>query len=154
MNVLAARRHLRRFPACLGMVLLWLAGSAIANDRPFEQYGNTKVYYSVFNSSFIRPEVASAYGLTRGRDRGLVSVSVVVDDLPVGRTAQVSGTATNLLSQQQRLEFLEIREGDAVYYLAPFRFDREDPLAFRVEVKTADQPARTLNFNRKLYHDQ
>jgi len=147
-------RNLHRRPVWLGLALLWLTGAALANDRPFEQYGDTKVYYSVFNSSFIRPEVAAAYGITRGRDRGLVNISVVMDDLPAGRTAQVSGTATNLLSQQQSLDFMEIREGDSVYYLAPFRFDREDPLNFRIQVKTADQPTRTLNFSRKLHHDQ
>ena len=154
MNTAIAPRKLRRYPAWLGLTLLWLTGATLANDRPFEQYGNTKIYYSVFNSSFIRPEVATAYGITRGRDRGLINISVVVDDVPAGRTAQVSGSATNLLAQQQTLEFVEIREGDSVYYLAPFRFDKEDPLTFRIQVKTADQPARTLSFSRKLYHDQ
>lgn len=152
MNAIFPRSLCR--PVWLGFALLWLAGAALANDKPFEQYGNTKIYYSVFNSSFIRPEVAAAYGITRGRDRGLINISVVEDDLPAGRTAQVSGTATNLLAQQQTLEFVEIREGESVYYLAPFRFDKEDPLTFRVQVKTADQPVRTLSFSRKLYHDQ
>lgn len=154
MNTATLRANLRRCPVWLGLALLWWSGAVLANDRPYEQYGDTKIYYSVFNSSFIRPEVAAAHGITRGRDRGLINISVVVDDLPSGRTSQVSGTATNLLAQQQVLEFMEIRDGDSVYYLAPFRFDKEDPLTFRIQVQTADQPARSLSFSRKLYHDQ
>ncbi len=144
----------RRSHVWLSLALLCLSAVTLANDKPFEQYGNTKIYYSVFNSSFLRAEVAAAYGITRGRDRGLVNISVVENDLPAGKTAQVTGTATNLLAQQQVLDFMEVREGDSVYYLAPFRFGKEDPLTFRIQVKIADQPMRTLSFTRKLYHDQ
>lgn len=135
--------------------LLLCAFGASANDKPYKQFGATKVYFSAFNSSFIKPEIASLYNIVRGKNKGLVNISVIVDDLPSGVAAQVSGTVSNLLAQQQVLDFVEIREGDSVYYLAPFTFDNEDPLTFSVQVKTAaDESARGISFKRTFYHDK
>ncbi len=140
--------------AWLAATLLALAGTAIASDEPFAQFGDTKIFYSVFNSSFIKPEVAAIYDIARGPNRGLVNISVVVNDEPAGRAAHVTGSATNLLGQQQTLDFHEVREGDSVYYLAPFRFDNEDPLNFRIQVRPAGEPERNLTFTRMLYRDR
>ena len=79
---------------------------------------------------------------------------MIVDDLPAGRTAQVSGVVSNIFAQQQSLDFFEVREGDSVYYLAPFDFENEDSMTFNIQVKTADKPAHTLKFQRKFYRDQ
>lgn len=137
----------------LAALLLW-AVAASASDKPYKQFGDTKVYFSAFNSSFIKPEIASLYNIARGRDKGLVNISVIVDDLPAGRTAQVSGVVSNIFAQQQSLDFFEVREGDSVYYLAPFDFENEDSMTFNIQVKTADKPAHTLKFQRKFYRDQ
>jgi len=134
--------------------LLLVAVAASASDKPYKQYGNTKVYFSAFNSSFIKPEIASLYNIARGRDKGLVNISVIVDDLPAGRTAEVSGTVSNIFAQQQSLDFFEVREGDSVYYLAPFDFENEDSMTFNIQVKAADKPPHNLSFQRKFYRDQ
>lgn len=135
--------------------LLLCAIGASADGKPYKQFGATKIYFSAFNSSFIKPDIASQYNIVRGVDKGLVNISVIVDDLPSGRTAQVSGTVSNMLAQQQTLDFYEVREGDSVYYLAPFSFDNEDPLTFTVQVKTAaDKPAHGVTFQRTFYHDK
>lgn len=137
------------------VTLLLCSFGANADDKPYKQFGATKVYFSAFNSSFIRPEIASQYNIVRGVDKGLVNISVIVDDLPSGKTAQVSGSVSNMLAQQQTLDFYEVREGDSVYYLAPFTFDNEDPLTFTVQVKTAaDKPAHGVTFQRTFYHDK
>lgn len=139
----------------LALSLIFLAASTTANDKPYQQYGDTRVYFSAFNSSFITPEVATAYNITRGKDRGLVNISVIEGQRPQGKTANVSGTVSNILGQQQTLEFFEVREGDAVYYLAPFRFEDEDFMTFTIETQLEPrQPARSFKFQRTFYHDQ
>lgn len=134
---------------------LCLAASAVAEDRPFREFGNYRVYYSAFNSSFVTPEVAAAYQIERGRDRGLINIAVVPAKAIGGRAALVSGHVSNIFAQRQKLEFLEIREGEAVYYLAPFRFENEDSLTFDVTVKPApDLPSHTLSFQQTFYRDR
>ncbi len=120
-----------------------------------ETFGEYTVYYNVFNSTNIPPAIAETYKLVRGTDRALVNISLVKAEngkTSLGLPALVSGNTRNLMQQKQTLKFIEIREGDATYYLAPFVFNNEDVLHFDIQVK-ADADARPLaiTFNRTLY---
>lgn len=141
--------------SCLGLLLtLLLPLGARADDRPFREFGEYRVHYSAFNSSFIDAKIAAAYDIVRGGDRGLINIAVVPTGTLGGRAAQVSGHVANIFAQRQELKFFEVREGDVVYYLAPFRFEHEDALTFNVTVKPApDLPAYTLSFQRTFYRD-
>jgi Domain of unknown function (DUF4426) len=140
--------------------LLWipllalLAFGAQAENKPYKEFGNIKVFYSSFNSSFILPDVASAYNITRGKDKGLVNISVIVNDKIGGTTALVKGAVFNIFAQQQKLKFFEVREGDIVYYLAPFEFENEDSMTFKIQVQPdPNKPAHSISFQNKFYHD-
>ncbi|HEX4881580.1 MAG TPA: DUF4426 domain-containing protein [Porticoccaceae bacterium] len=140
----------------LGLLLtLLLPLAARADDRPFREFGEYRVHYSAFNSSFIDAKIAAAYDIVRGGDRGLVNIAVVPTGSVGGRPAQVSGHVANIFGQRQTLEFFEVREGDVAYYLAPFRFEHEDVLTFNVTVKPAqDLPSYDLSFRRTFYRDR
>lgn len=140
---------------------LWLAVLAMvaitvhADDKPYREFGDIKVFYSAFNSSFIQPEIASNYNIVRGKDKGLINIAVLRGDKPGGTTALVKGSVSNIFAQQQILEFFEVREGDTVYYLAPFRIDNEDYLTFKIEViPDPNQPPLSLTFQKTLYQDE
>jgi len=136
-------------------LLALMAFSAQADNKPYKEFGNTKVYYTSFNSSFILPEIASAYNITRGKDKGLVNISVIVDDKVGGKTALVKGTVFNIFGQQQKLNFVEVREGNAVYYLAPFEYENEDSMTFKIQVQpNPNKPAHSLSFQNKFYFDE
>lgn len=62
----------------------------------------------------------------------------------------MSGNATNLIQQSRPLKFKEIREGDAVYYLAPLRYENEETLTFNVDVTLPNGKKETISFRRKL----
>ncbi|MEZ5530537.1 MAG: DUF4426 domain-containing protein [Porticoccaceae bacterium] len=139
---------------------VWLAALALlalsvqADDKPYKEFGDIKVFYSAFNSSFVQPEIADAHKIVRGKDRGLVNIAVLRDGKSGGTTALVKGTVTNIIAQQQTLAFFEVREGDTVYYLAPFRIDNEDYLTFKIEVTPdPNQPPLSLTFQKTLYQD-
>ena len=130
------------------------AFSAFADDKPFKEFGDNRVYYSAFNSSFIDPDIAGLHNISRGKDKGLVNIAVVPEGGKSGETALVSGTANDLLQRQQILDFVEIREGDAVYYLAPFSFENEDPLTINISVRPAGaSTTHEFSFQRTFYHD-
>ena len=86
--------------------------------------GDHIVYYNVFNSSLIPADVASAYQLTRAKNRVYLNVAVVKKSGGYGfAPKELSGYHRNLIQQKYALKFTEIKEATATYYLAPIRFN-------------------------------
>jgi uncharacterized protein DUF4426 len=131
---------------------------SLAASEPYKNFKDYKVLYSAFNSSFISPEIASTYSITRGKNRGLVNIAVLPNNAKAntgGKPALVSGYVSNIIAQQQKLEFFEVNEGTATYYLAPFRFENEDFMTFKIRVQPdPDKPADEISFQRTFYHDK
>lgn len=121
----------------------------------YKQHGEHKIFYSAFGTAFIEPEIAVANNIVRGKGKGLVNIAMV-KQLGVGVPGTVMGTVSNILQQTQTLEFVAVREQNTVYYLAPFEFDNEDFLTFKIDVKPqSDTPSYGYNFKfqKKMYHD-
>lgn len=120
-----------------------------------EKFGDYTVHYNVFHSTDIPAKVAEAYKLVRGRDRALVNISLTKTEngsTSLGLPAVVSGASKNLMQQKQALKFIEINEGDATYYLAPFVFNNEELLHFDIQVSAGENTKpMTFTFNRTLY---
>lgn len=148
----------RILAAAAALALLFWSVSAAAQEakviKSHEDFGDYRVIYSVFNSEFIKPEIAERYRLVRAEDRVFVNVSVVKrEGGTYGLGAEISGRATNLIQQSRPLDFREIREGDAVYYLAPLRFDDEETLTFSVDLVLPNGDREQVTFRRKLEKD-
>lgn len=121
-----------------------------------QKFGDYTVHFNVFNSTDIPASVAEQFKLIRGRDRALVNISLVKTEngiTSLGLPAQLSGVTRNLMQQKQDLTFIEIKEGDATYYLAPFVFNNEELLYFDIQVKATDTASMKVQFNRTLYKD-
>ena len=138
------------------LILLVVNSSAYSDGysdhTDFDKYS---VYYSIFNSTFVPPEVAEAVGLKRSAYESLINVSLSpAGDYGALPAESVTGFVTNLMQQQKRLEFVEIVEKDATYYIAPIRISGEELLHFELSVipfKGAD-PLKS-KFSRKVYSD-
>jgi len=141
---------------CLGVALAAQAQIDQTKEiATYQTFGPYTLHYNVFNSTDLTPQVAQAYQLVRGKDRALVNISLTKTENGVtslGLPALVSGKTRNLMQQQQTLKFIEIKEGDATYYLAPFVFNDQELLYFDVEV-AADKNTRPIKitFDRTLY---
>lgn len=138
------------------LVVAWLAGVAgqVRAERA-QVFDHYEVHYNALNSSFLPPEVAMAYDIRRSDYRALLNVAVLDADRGLRPApGRVEGTLTNLLGQKQALEFREIREGNAIYYLADFPFTNEENLTFNLEV-TPDSAGETysFSFSQKFYAD-
>ena len=128
-------------------VLILVAGVLSAEQK--QAFGDYEVHYSVFNPSFLRAEVAERYDVVRGRDKAVVNVSILDGERSVA--LPVTGTVKNLLGQLQPLDFREVKEGEAVYYLAMLTYQDRDTLRFEI---TADLPgygAAVVKFQQTLY---
>ena len=107
------------------------------------------MHYSVFNPSFLRAEVAQRYDVVRGRDKALVNVSVLDGERSV--IVPVTGTVKNLLGQSQALNFREVREGDAIYYLATLTYQDRDTLRFEISADLPGYGMAVVRFQQTLY---
>jgi hypothetical protein len=143
-----------RIPTTLRILVLALTLlPGLASAQQSEVFGPFELYYSVVNTTFLDPEIAATYHITRGEKRAILNLSVR-ENLPAGsaaRTMLLQGRTWDLI-QNQALEFREIREGEAVYYIAEFPFINEEWRFFEVEFRPdgADQ-TYTFKFKHQLY---
>ena len=135
-------------------ILIALAGAAMASDEVFKR-GPFEVRVTPFPSTFLTPDIASTYGLVRSETQALLNLSVydtrlqsAVKTVP----ARISGSHQNLLGQAFDLTFQTIDEGDAIYYLAPFRISDDEIMRFTIEVTPdGSNQAIDLKFNQTFY---
>lgn len=124
----------------LWTILLCISLVPAAYAQRSSTFGDHEVHYVAYNSSFLNPEVAELYGITRAKNRAMINISVQQGDvIGEGVAAEIEGAATNILHQVKGLEFREIREGKAVYYVADVRFNDGDVLTFKVDAKVAGE---------------
>lgn len=175
---MTATTRSNRLSPCVGvgLCLLALLQVASAAAQQSERFGPYELHYSVVNTTFIQPEVAATYGITRGKKRAILNLAVRkhVDDSaaeplsdgvqggphpaeprpaeprPAG-PMELQGKTWDLM-QNQPLTFQEVREGPAVYYIAEFKFINEEWRFFEVEFRPegADR-SYTFKFKHQVF---
>jgi len=134
------------------LTLLWLPAS-FASAQQSEMFGPFELHYSVVNTTFLEPQVAATYGITRGKKRAILNLAVRENtaDGSVPRAMQLQGRTWDLI-QNQFLEFKEVREGPAIYYIADFKFINEEWRFFEVTFRPegADR-SYTFKLKHQLY---
>ena len=101
-------------------------------------HGDNEIHYTTFPSTIIPPDVASLHNITRAPSRIVVNVSALKQGEPAAIT--LSGTVTNLLEQVLDLEFIEVNEQDAIYYLAHHVSLEHDLLRFNITAVVDGEP--------------
>lgn len=141
--------------ALLGMLLL--AGRCLAEDNFVKSFDNYEVHYSVFNTSFLTPQVAQAYNIVRSGSKALMNIAVLkkqADGSMKNVSAIVTGEQYDLV-RHDPLAFQEVREEQAIYYLSSFEFQNRTTLYFTIMIQPdPNQPAYKLEFNKMLYRDE
>jgi len=129
--------------------------SAPALGQQSEKFGDLELHYSVVNTTFLSAEIAELYGITRGKQRAILNLALRkprAGTIGTGQAMQLRGEVRDLMQTQQALEFKEIREGDAIYYIADFRFINEEwrffDLNFRPE---GTDKTYSFDFKWQLY---
>ena len=139
----------QQLTSLFGCLLLTYAGFTHAEQM--QAFGDYEVHYIVVPTTFLQPEVARQYSLTRSRNRALVNVSVLLNNKPV--QAKITGESKNLLSQIVPLSFSEVREGSAIYYLAEIRHADEEVHRITLNIQFDDGTSGEVQFQQRLYHE-
>jgi hypothetical protein len=119
-----------------------------------QQFGDYTVNYVAVYSNFLRPEIAERYGIVRSARNAFVNISVLRNDSSVGTpvAARISGEKANFIGQSDAIEFIEIREGDAIYYIGQFEFSNAENLRFNLSVQPERQgPAYSVSWTTQMY---
>lgn len=135
-----------------GLLLPALAGGARAESQVFGAYS---VHYQAVNSTFISPDIAAQYGIERNRRGAFLNIAVLKNNADGSTTpvpAAVSGGKQNLMQQTGDLDFNEVREGTAIYYIGQFEFSNAELLRFRLQVQPENAgPIYDIEWTTTLY---
>ena len=143
--------------------LISLAGFFISNAlaNGIQEYNDGtytyEVHYSVFSSSFLDPKIAKHYEILRSPNIGVVNIAVrrKQEVGTVAAISRVTGGVQNLLQQVRKLDFTEVSEGEAIYYLAQFRFSEGEILTFDLELMPDMRMGPVpLVFRKELFYDK
>jgi hypothetical protein len=123
---------------------------ADANAEQKKTLGPWDVHYIVVNSTFFEPEVARQYGIQRSQFNALLNISVLDKDSKSAQSVALTGKATNLIGTTKKLSFKEVREGEAIYYLAQIPFRHKENYRFEVDVRRGNEVEK-LTFKHEFY---
>ncbi|VAW65441.1 hypothetical protein MNBD_GAMMA09-2977 [hydrothermal vent metagenome] len=137
-------------------LLLFSLFSSGAFAEHSKVFGDYVVHYNAFRSDTLTPEIAKAYSLTRRNNRMVVNITVLKKngDTTKPVKANVSGFASNLTGQVKDLEFKEILDGEAIYYLAQSQVSNRETLRFEVKITpSGEKLVAKVNFKQQFYTD-
>jgi len=144
-----------KYPHRLFILFIVLFSSSIYAENS-KQFGDYVIHYNAFRSDTLTPEIAKAYSLTRRNNRMVLNITVQKKDGDASRPvkANVSGFASNLTGQIKNLEFKEIHDGEAIYYLAQSQVSNHETLKFDIKATPAGETlVAKLKFQQKFYTD-
>ena len=134
--------------------LTLLSLPAAAASESFDDY---TVYYQAVNSTFLNAEIAELYGIVRSDRRAFLNISIMKresDGSMQAVPAAVTGGKRNLLGQTGDIEFREIREENAVYYIGEFEYSNAEMVRFAVTVQPEmTGEAREIRWETRMYNN-
>lgn len=138
----------------LASALIFTASAAHAESQDFDSY---TIHYIAVGTTFLTPEIAQQYNIVRSNRRAFLNVAVIRNN-PDGSTTPVAATVTggksNLLQQSGDIEFAEIHEGEAIYYIGQFDFSNAEIIRLTVNVQPEMTGAvREIEWSTQLYSD-
>ncbi len=122
-----------------------------------KDFGDYVVHFNAISTDQLTPEVAKTYNIVRSRNRALLNVSIIKKvegstGTPV--PGSVAALVANDTGQVKDSNLREIREGDAVYYIADFAVSNAETLIFTVDVTPINETSRfSVRFTRTFYSE-
>lgn len=141
---------MKLFTAMLPALLLLAAVSNPLQAEQKKQLGPWDVHYIAMPSTLIEPAIAGNYKIERSKFNGLVNISVLNSSDQKAQQVTISGSAKNLLGQQKTLNFTQVSEGEAIYYLAQLPYRNEERLSFVIDISQGNQ-SQQLKFEHTFY---
>lgn len=153
---------MKKFITLLSALLLsFSAPSYAADDKDiqtggqYKQSGRFQIHYIALPTTLLTPKVASTYGIKRSSYNGFINISIldtVLDGNPAV-SGKVTGEAVNLTGKIVKLDFKEIKESNAIYYIASIPFRHKEQFTIKVRAVNKDGLNSQVNFTQQFYVD-
>jgi hypothetical protein len=142
---------MRTLVAMMLLLVAFAAAPAVAqNSLRVDEF---VLHWSAIPTTTLTPEIAKQAGVTRSANRLLVNVAVRRGEpgADTAAPARVAIAMTNLAGQRELLAVREVREGDAIYYLAEATIAGEDRLTFEIEALPAGGRPMRATFRQDFF---
>lgn len=148
----------RKYWLTLALTICFVFGLSTPAFAESKTFGNYTVHYIAVNSTFLTPEIAAQYKIVRSARRAFLNIAVLRNNTDGSTTpvaAKVEGGKQNLMQQAGDIDFDEVREGEAIYYIGQFDFSNAETLRFSVQVTPqGESAAQSIEWSTQLYADQ
>lgn len=136
--------------------LALLFSVSVLSEQKVSQ-GDYELHYNTFPSTFLSKEIANAYQITRSKNRGVISISLLdMSKMPaMAIEGEIEISAKNLLNQTKPVKLIKISEqNQAVYYLGTFALNNQEDVNFSLTAVPAGSEERiSVKFSREFYTD-
>jgi len=132
------------------------ASPSIATADNSQTFGAYTIHYNALSTQSLSPDIAKAYGIRRSKNRGMINVAVrkkLEDGSEIPVTAKVAAHARNIHAQIKDLDPKQIKEEQAIYYIADFKVEDHENLKFKLNVTPEGAPQRTVEFSQSFFTD-
>lgn len=149
-------KYKNQFYNTLTLISLLLLSFMTSAEQKATQ-GDFELHYNTFPSTFLSKEIANTYQITRSKNRGIISLSVLNKSLSPSQAieADITIVVKNLLNQTKDVKLIKITEGnEAVYYLGTFAMNDQEDVNFEITAKPvgSDENIR-VKFSREFFTD-
>ena len=121
----------------LSLAFFFLALGTLSQAENAKEYADHIVYYNAFPTDSLPAQMTKQYGLKRSKNYAMINISVMekAAGVPTGVKSEVTGNLKNLMGQTRAIEFREIKEGKAIYYIAQIGVQSKEVVNFNIDIK-------------------
>ena len=142
-----------RYTSFLLLAVSFLAFGFNSQAENAKEFAEHIVYFNAFPTDSLPAQMTKQYGLKRSKNYAMINISVMEKGtgVPVGVKSNVTGELKNLMGQSRELEFREIKEGKAVYYIAQIGVQSKETVNFNIDIKPeGGQEKYEVKFSKKF----
>jgi len=119
--------------------------AALPVTETSRDFGDYVVHFNALTTDQLTAEIAQRHGIVRSNNRAMLNVSILRKEdgsIGVPVAADMSVSASNLTGQLKNVTVREIREEEAIYYLAECAVANAETLIFEIDAtpETEDNP--------------
>ncbi len=138
------------------VTLLAILFAGLVQAENATQSGAYTIHHNALTSDTLSPQTAQAYGIQRSTSRGMLNISVIRNKAGTSGeavSAQIALQASNLIGQKRAdIQLREVREQNAIYYIADFPVAHREHLIFNLEViPEGETAALRARFEQEFY---
>ena len=130
---------------CFGMQAFAADGTSAQRQQTF---GDTTVYYNAFPSTFLTPDIAREFEVTRSKTNGVLNITLNKGGKNIA--ANVQGTVQTGDAKPTPLTFRQVIKNGEINYLAQFPVAGPQTFTFKVDVKAGGATSETIQFSQMV----